>query len=90
MLSEMSISEFREWVAYYDLEPFGEERADLRTASIVKMVHDVNVKRSARDKPLSDFVIKIGKATPIDHRSKANQDRMKMMGAMIAGAHKKQ
>ncbi|KKK76497.1 hypothetical protein LCGC14_2863030, partial [marine sediment metagenome] len=85
MLRAMSASTFRWWQASYDLDPWGDERADLRAASIVKMVHDVNVKRSARDKPLSDFVIKIGKATPIDHRSKANQDRMEMMGAMIAG-----
>ncbi len=31
---EISSAEFSEWLAYYQVEPFGEERADLRAAII--------------------------------------------------------
>ena len=31
---EISSVEFAEWVAYYQLEPFGEDRADLRCGNI--------------------------------------------------------
>lgn len=34
----MSISQFREWRAYGDLEPFDEEREDLRNAHVVAAV----------------------------------------------------
>ena len=90
MQRAMSVSTFRSWQASYDLDPWGDERADLRAASIVKMVHDVNVRRNQRSRPLSDFSIDMTERAPVDHKSKAHQDRMKMIGAMIAGAHKKQ
>jgi len=32
LLSEIDSPELSEWVAYYNIEPFGEERADLRQA----------------------------------------------------------
>ena len=32
LLDRMSSREFSEWMAYYGIEPFGEERADLRQA----------------------------------------------------------
>ena len=35
MLSEMSSREFSEWMAYYTLEPFGEELADARNATSI-------------------------------------------------------
>jgi hypothetical protein len=37
----MSSHEFTEWLAYYDLEPFGEERADLRQAMTTSGVHNL-------------------------------------------------
>ena len=88
MLAAMPVSVFREWQAAYELDPWGDERADLRAASIVKMIHDVNSRPGQRNKPLSDFALDFTPRTPVDYKSKANQDRMKMIGAMIAGAHK--
>ncbi len=90
MLRAMSASTFRWWQASYDLDPWGDERADLRAASIVKMVHDVNVRRNQRNRPISDFALDLSPREPVDYKSKAHQDRMKMIGAMIAGAHQKQ
>lgn len=36
----MSSAEFSEWMAYYSIEPFGEERADLRQALTTSAVHN--------------------------------------------------
>lgn len=38
----MSGRQFLEWQAYAELEPFGEERADLRLAAILRMIFAVN------------------------------------------------
>jgi hypothetical protein len=43
MLGQISTRQFSEWRAYADLEPFDEERADLRAASIVQAI--VNTSR---------------------------------------------
>jgi hypothetical protein len=37
MLSEMTISEYVHWQAIYSVEPFPEDRADLRTAEQLRM-----------------------------------------------------
>ncbi len=37
MLAGMTHSEYVHWIAIYETEPFPEERADLRTAEILRM-----------------------------------------------------
>lgn len=53
---EISATEFYEWQAYYELEPFGEERADLRAGIIAATI--ANVHRGKRSRPYkpSDFM----------------------------------
>lgn len=40
LLDTMSSRELSEWMAYYELEPFGDERADLRQAMTTSAVHN--------------------------------------------------
>jgi formiminotetrahydrofolate cyclodeaminase len=49
MLEEMSSSEVADWMAYERLEPWGEERADLRTGILASLV--ANVTRGKDQKP---------------------------------------
>lgn len=42
LLSRISSRELSEWMAYYDLEPFGEERADLRAGIIASVTANAN------------------------------------------------
>lgn len=58
MLASMSSRELSEWVAFYRVEPFGEERADLRSALQTATV--ANMKRGKGKRPfkLSDFLLK--------------------------------
>jgi len=42
MLAEMPSSLFWEWLGYSEIEPFGEDRADLRAGIIASTIAEVN------------------------------------------------
>ncbi len=62
MLDTMSITQLREWFAYSELEPFGEERADYRSAQICAMI--ANSVRDKKRKPtpykVEEFLLRFG------------------------------
>ena len=49
MLESISNAQLNEWLAYYQIEPFGEERADYRTAQICALIEAVNTKKRKLD-----------------------------------------
>jgi len=53
----ISAREFAEWAAYYQLEPFGEARADLRAARVAWAAFNAQ-----RDKPVDEehFLLRFG------------------------------
>lgn len=66
LLDRMSSREFSEWMAFYEIEPFGEERADLRQALTTSAVHNsiqAQTKRPKWTKP-EDFMPFSDKAQP--------------------------
>lgn len=86
MMSEISVHEFREWRAYYDLEPFGEERQDLRIGSLVATILNIARKRGKPPISVRDGTIKVGE--PVARKAKPWQT-LKAIGASIAGAFRK-
>lgn len=54
----MSSAEFSEWMAYAQIEPFGEERADLRMAILATIIANANRDPKLRPEPfeVSDFM----------------------------------
>lgn len=58
MLGRMSSAEITEWLAFYQLEPFGGERDDLRTGIVAATVANVNrdPKKQKRPFEASDFM----------------------------------
>lgn len=59
LLRRITAKQFREWQAYYALEPFDEQRGDYRSAQICQML--ANIYRGANQKPfdnLDDFMLK--------------------------------
>lgn len=42
LLSQMSWEQFRGWLAYSQIEPFGEERGDLRAGIVASVIANVN------------------------------------------------
>lgn len=87
MLRGMTARQFMEWRAYADLEPFDEERADLRTASIVQAVLNGSVlvashgKKPGRVK-LKDCVLRFGTEAQ-DAAQPAEKRREQIKGALM-------
>lgn len=81
MLEELTWEQFCGWLAYAEVEPFGERRADLRmgieASSIVNTLRAVNsVKRlpkSKLSKP-TDFIPKFGDPEEIEAKKSALSD----------------
>lgn len=72
----MSSREFAEWMAFHDMEPFGEERADLRSAIVASTVANAHRgKRQRRSKP-EDFMPKFGRERNKKRTSWQDQLRM--------------
>lgn len=67
-------------MAYYELEPFGSERADQRTASIVQVIANSNRPPGKKPYELSEAQL----PTPY----KANQDQAGDLLAKVKGIHK--
>lgn len=63
-LEHISSKEFAEWQAYYRLEPFGEERADIRAAMICKILADINTPKGKTHAKLEDFMPRFGAPEP--------------------------
>lgn len=64
-LSRISSRELTEWQAYYNLEPWGEERADLRSAIVASTVANtglifVDRKHRRRQYKVDDFMPDFG------------------------------
>ena len=57
----MSSKDIAEWKAYYSLEPFGEERADLRMGILASLIANVNRDTKKRQDPFvpADFIPKL-------------------------------
>ena len=57
LLAEMSSRQLAEWIAYYQVEPWGEERADLRAGIVASTIANVN-RSPKRTKPYTphDFM----------------------------------
>lgn len=84
----MSSKQFLEWRHYAELEPFDEERADIRTADIVRTLW--NIARDTKKHPepfkLKDFVLQFG-PPEAPKRTQDIQTQIMVLKA-IAAAHR--
>jgi hypothetical protein len=64
LLARTTIREREEWAAYFALEPFGEERADLRSAIVASTVANANRGRKTPAFKASDFMPKFTRPKP--------------------------
>ena len=56
MLAEMSSAQFAEWMAYSRLEPWGEQRADLRAGIVASTMANVNRGKSRKPYKPHEFM----------------------------------
>ncbi len=83
LLRSISYVQLLRWIAYDSIEPFGEIRADARSAQITAAV--VNFQRALGGKrtplPLQDFLLKFGSSS----KGKQTWEEKKAMAYIIAG-----
>lgn len=56
MLGRMSSREFSEWMAFYNIDPFGDQRADLRAAIQSSLLFNVNRGKGQSAKSVEDYM----------------------------------
>lgn len=57
----MDSRELSEWMAYFGIEPFGEERADLRAGIVASTIANVNRGKNTNPFAPKDFMPNFGK-----------------------------
>lgn len=90
MLRSMTAVQLLEWQHFSVVEPFGEERADYRTASIVQVL--VNAHRDVKRRPkavtLEDVLLRFGDSERPGTSQAQTWQEMKRIGLMAATAYK--
>lgn len=80
MLAQMTSRQFAEWQAYYRLEPWGEERADLRSGIIAATFANAHRAKGAKPAKAEDFM------PDFDGRRK-QRNMMEAFRLATSGAH---
>lgn len=86
MLAGMSSRELAEWMAYYELEPFGEWRADVRSAIVAMTVAAANRGKRGRAPKLEDFMPKFDGERQQDPESLL--EKVRLLNAALGGTEK--
>jgi len=66
MMLYMSSSDVAEWIAYNRIEPFGEERADLRAGMIASPLINIQLKKGATPTKPSQWLLDTGPPEDMD------------------------
>lgn len=81
LLHRLSSRELTEWMAYYALEPFGEERGDMRAGIVASTLYNVHRGKNTRAATPEDFMPKYGREEAEDQddevREQAEAQRAK-------------
>lgn len=78
---EIDAPEFAEWLAYYSIEPFGEERGDLRAGIVAAQI--ANAFRGKNQRPFKAIEF-----MPLVNRQPKRQQSVKYMVAVLKSAVK--
>ncbi len=88
MLDEIPYPKLQEWRAYADLEPFDEERKDIRVASIVKALWDIarDKKQHPREFDIKRFILPFGDSTAAatPTRNQTPQEQQNILRSLAA------
>ncbi len=82
LLARISSRELSEWMAYAQLEPWGEARADLRAGIVASTVANTARDPKKRKKPFApeDFMPKFEKETQSAEEQRARMDALAALG----------
>lgn len=85
MLNSMSSKELADWQAYYTLEPWGDERADLRMGVLCALIANMFRKKGSRPHKAEEFVLKFWKETASPEMM---LQKVRQINAMFKGTDK--
>lgn len=86
MLQEISADKFVEWMAFYEIDPWGEQRADLRAAQQMSIMVNMNLRKGAKPAKVADFMNFAEKPDP---KPMSQEDSIRYIQNAIRGAGKK-
>jgi hypothetical protein len=86
MLNEMSYEEFIQWQAFYESNPFDEERSDLNAANIAAMIYNMGRTKGKSLSP-KDCVLKFGNTTKTTKQQSQKQQLqvVKQLNSLFGG-----
>lgn len=86
MLAGMTSRQLTEWMAFAALEPFGDERADLRMGILASVIANVNrdPKRRAQPYEPKDFLPRFEEEEPEENQAKMLQ-KVEMLNVLFGG-----
>jgi hypothetical protein len=91
LLQRIGSDEITEWMAFYQMEPFGDMRADLRSGVIASTFANANRTKHTRPFTPEDFMPFVDRPEPIDETRKnaafLNVARFKSMFAHRVKKH---
>ena len=82
MLEQISYEQFLEWRAYDELDPFGEERQDIRIADIVTTLVNLNRRPHTNAYTRDTFMLYFGDAERPKKQAQSWQE-MKAVGQFV-------
>ena len=88
MLRRITAQQLIEWMQYDIIEPFGEWRADWRSAEIVTMLANVNRDSKKKKEPYktTDFLTKFGEPVEEERKPKQTVKQQVAIAKLIAAA----
>lgn len=89
MLDTMSSNELTEWQAFFKIEPWGEDRADWRSAQIAALIYTANKGKRSPKREVRDFMW--SHINNKDERGVSDPDAMKalLMGMVEVSKRRK-
>lgn len=78
----MPSSELTEWMAFYELEPFGPRRDNIHTGQIASLLYNANRRKNTPALTVSDFMLK-------DEYAKREEDTAQFLTGLRALAKEK-
>lgn len=60
----MSSTEFTDWIAYYQIEPFGDSRDDERIGTLIALMYNLYRKKGTKTLEWSDIFLPFDKRKP--------------------------
>lgn len=77
-------------MAYYQIEPWGDARADIRNGIVAALIYNANRGKNARPKNPDDFVIKTKEGNKKQEQTPQDQAKIgRMLQAAFGGVLKK-